>query len=47
MCYWGWGLFAGALLGVFGAGLAGGGGAVIAKGKVPDFIATFRNAGRS
>jgi len=42
MCYWGWSLFAGALLGVLVAGLAGwGSGAVIAKGKVPDFIATL------
>ncbi|HPU08240.1 MAG TPA: ABC transporter permease, partial [Candidatus Atribacteria bacterium] len=42
MCYWGWSLVAGALLGVLIAGLAGWcSGAVIAKGKVPDFIATL------
>ena len=42
MSYWGWPFVSGALLGVFFATLAGlASGAIIAKGRIPDFIATL------
>ncbi|MDK2896930.1 MAG: ribose transport system permease protein [Candidatus Atribacteria bacterium] len=42
ICYWGWSLLAGALLGVLVAGLVGlATGTIVAKGKIPDFIATL------
>lgn len=42
MSYWGWPFASGALLGLFFATLAGlANGTIIAKGKIPDFIATL------
>ncbi|MEN3186800.1 MAG: ABC transporter permease [Atribacterota bacterium] len=42
MSYWGWGFVLGSLLGIAVATLAGlGNGVVVAKGKIPDFIATL------
>ncbi len=42
MSYWGWPFLSGALLGVFFATMAGfANGVIIAKGKIPDFIATL------
>ncbi len=42
MSYWGWGFVLGSLLGIAVASLAGlGSGVVVAKGKIPDFIATL------